>query len=199
MPPAEELTLEMAAGAALRAHWYPADPATAPVLVIDVGAAADLQRWRRPVQALLAQRPAHVLWLEDTQPRQPDDALRRSRAVARWTAALTWLDRRSPQTRWVLLGARDAGDAVWQVAERPRPLSLAVIAPESPPQTALPPEVADRFALVALPLSSEPTPTWLSQLRNVRLYALAADQSGALDPQFQTDLSGWLFVALGPR
>ena len=49
--------------------------------------------------ALLAQRPAHILWLDDVQVRAVDPL---PRALARWQAALMWLDGRAPAVRAVL-------------------------------------------------------------------------------------------------
>ncbi len=195
LPPDEALSLPMADGNPLRAHWYAAPQPDAPVLLLDVGAGQDLRPWQVIVQALLAQRPAHVLWLDDVQLRHPDATARATRALARWRAGLAWLQTRAPQGRLALVAAHEAADAVWAVTEQPRPLSLAVIAPEQPPPQPLPLDVVDRFALVALPVP--PTPTWLAGLHNVRVLPLAA--GAAMPGQFQSDVTGWLFVALGPR
>ena len=133
-----------------------------------------------------------MLWLDDVQPRHPQLAVRQARALARWRAALAWLEQRAPDVRLALVGAQDAADAIWQVADTPRPLSIAVLLPDAPPSE-LSPAVAQRFALIGLP--DAPTPTWLGQLHNARTLALR----GEMTPQLAADLAGWLFVALGPR
>ena len=199
LPAPEDVTLAMADGNPLRARWYPAPQPLAPVIVLDAGAGQDVAPWLLPIEALLAQRPAHVLWLDDAQPRHADDKARRLRAAARWNAALAWLDARAPRQRLVLLGLHDAADAIWPVADNARPLSLAVIAPDGQPQEALSSSVADKFAYVVLKPGFDPTPTWLNQLHNVRVHSIPGGLTAETDPQLQTDLPGWLFVALGPR
>ncbi len=199
LPVAEVLVLPLPDGNPLRARWYAATVADAPIIVLDAGAGADLHSWQVAIAELLAQRPAHVLWIDDAQPRHSEASVRAVRALARWNAALAWLDVRAPRGRLALIGAREAGDAAWLVADRQRPLSLAVIAPDAPPAQPLPPEVAARFALVAVPLAESATPTWLAQLHNARVYPLLGPPTAPLDAQLQSDLAGWLFVALGPR
>ncbi len=198
LPPFETLSLPMADGNPLRARWHPSPQPSAPVLVLDLGAGSDPRPWLGLVQALLAQRPAQLLWLDDLQRRHPDDAPRQLRAVARWQAALAWLAVRAPDVRLVLIGAHEAGDAVWHVADVARPLSLAVIAPEQAPPEPLKSGIAERFTLVALPLADASTPTWLRELPNARLLRLPAAHA-LEDEQVRADLAGWLFVALGPR
>ena len=205
LPPPEAVTLTMLDGNPLRAHWYPAPQPNAPVVVLDAGAGQDVAPWLLPLEALLAQRPVNVLWLDDAQPRNADDGARRMRAEQRWRVALAWLDVRAPNVRLALVGLHEAGDAIWLIADQPlssagaRPLSLAVIAPDGQPLTALSPAVAEKFAYVVLKPSFDPTPTWLNQLHNVRVHAIPGGQTAETDPQLQTDLPGWLFVALGPR
>jgi hypothetical protein len=199
LPPPEAVTLTMLDGNPLRAHWYPAPQPNAPVVVLDAGAGQDIAPWLLPVEALLAQRPVNVLWLDDMQPRHADDIARRTRAEERWRVALAWLDVRAPKVRVALVGLHEAGDAIWPIADQPRPLSLAVIAPDGQPLTALAPAVTEKFAYVVLKPSFDPTPTWLNQLHNVRVHAIPGGLTAETDPQLQTDLPGWLFVALGPR
>lgn len=198
LPPPEVLALPMADGNPLRARWYAATKPDAPIVVLDAGAGSDLRPWLLSIQALLAQRPAHVLWLDDVQPRHADASARRLRAVARWSVALAWLDVRAPTARLALVGAHEAADAIWRVASRPRPMSLAVIAPDQQPDEPLSADIVDRFTLLGLPLAGEPTPTWVGQLHNARVWPIAAEHA-LEDAKAQADLAGWLFVALGPR
>ena len=198
LPQPELLSLPMADGNPLRARWYASAQEPAPIIVLDAGAGEDARPWVSVIQALLAQRPAHVLWLDDVQPRHPEASSRRLRAVARWSLALAWLAQRTPHGRLALVGARDAADAIWRVADLARPLSFAVIAPDGAPDGALSADIAARFALVALPLAPDATPTWLAELHNARVLHLPAAHA-LEDEQVRADLAGWLFVALGPR
>lgn len=192
LPPPVPLSLPMTDGNPLRARWYPSKGPHTPVVVLDVGTAPQPDLWQAVLGALLAQRPAHVLWLDDAQPRHPDPVARQHRAIARWQAALGDLAVRAPGVRYVLVGVGDAGAAVWPVASQPLPLSVACLWPDAEPAP-LDPSATPRFGLVLLP--EPPTPTWAHGLTNARVQFAAARAA----PELVADLAGWLFAALGPR
>ena len=187
----------MADGVALRAHWYAAAAAPAPVIAIDLGAGRDVAPWQPALAALVAQRPAAILWLDDTQQRAADPQLRAARALGRWRAALVWLDAHAGGARLALIGVHEGADAVWAAATAPRPLSVAALWPDEPQQP-LPTAALDRFALVAVDADAAPS-TALLALRNARLLRLPPPSAAGPSPQLASDLPGWLFSALGPR
>ena len=65
LPAAEDLALPLPDGNPLRARWYASALVEAPIIVLDAGAGADLRPWQVAIAELLAQRPAHVLWIDE--------------------------------------------------------------------------------------------------------------------------------------
>lgn len=186
----ELLSLPMPDGSPLRVRWYGAQNVAAPVIVLDAGAGPPLPPWEPLLMALLAQRPAHILWLDDMQAKTVDPL---PRALARWQSALLWLDTRAPAVRAVLLGAGEAAAVIPRLPAQVRPLSVALVDPRPVPETVTLRPMAEKFALVCLP--DGPTPTWVGALHNAQTRTLARPD----DPHFAADVAGWLFAALGPR